>query len=107
MKGIQLSNTFKVVAGVMLVAIVIVVGWFAYWEIAEQSQTNRYKVNTRSQQYQSATVAQLRNYVTAYNVAVDDSQKAQIAETFCTMYVTLEPAPADLAFAYPTICSGE
>jgi hypothetical protein len=102
-----MNTTSKVLIGIgsaVLACFVIVGGWFAYWAIAEQGQTNRYIVNTRSQQYQAATVAQLRDKVTAYQVAVDEAQKLNIKLTFCSMYVTLDPAPADLVAANTLIC---
>jgi hypothetical protein len=102
-----MSVTGRVFAGIgaAILGCLLIVGlWFGYWAIAEQGQTNRYIVNTRSQQYQAATVAQLRDKVVAYQVAVDEGQKVQIKLTFCQLYVTLDPAPADLVAANSVIC---
>lgn len=97
----------KVLVGIgsaILACFVIVGLWFGYWAVAREGQTQRYIVNTKSQQYQAATVAQLRDKVVAYEVAVDEAQRLNIKLTFCQLYVTLDPAPADLVTANTMIC---
>lgn len=108
--------------GVLVLLVVIglsIGGWYGYWHLAKTSQTNRYKVNTQSQQYQGGLVSQERDRVQAYDqlnnaVAVssdasvknaDVSQIEQIKETFCQVYLDLSVAPVDLMQAHARICA--
>jgi hypothetical protein len=91
-----------------ITGILIVVGfigaWFLYWELALKGADNRYEVNTKTQQYQSALVQAQRNRVAGWDMAVDEAQKKNIAQTFCTMQLDLTQVPADLAAAQTRIC---
>lgn len=88
-----------------LAVIMIAVGiWFGYWWIAKASQSQRYDVNTHSQQYQAGLVAQERDLITGYDAATDPAQKAQIRSQFCAIYLQLNPATPDLALAHDRIC---
>lgn len=100
------------------VAAICVGGWFAYWKLAGSAQSDRYKVNTHSQQYQSGLVSQERDRVQAYDqlgtaiAAVKDpatktadrAQQDQIRETFCQVYADLQNTPTDLTQAHARIC---
>lgn len=98
----------KQVAAIAAVALatvlVIVAGWFAYWAIAKAVQSDRYGVNTHSQQYQAGLVAQERDLITGYDAATDPAQKAQIRSQFCGIYLQLEPPTPDLSLAHDRIC---
>lgn len=88
-----------------LAVIVIAVGiWFGYWWIAKASQSQRYDVNTHSQQYQAGLVAQERDLITGYDAATDPAQKAQIRSQFCATYLQLNPPTPDLVLAHDRIC---
>lgn len=88
-----------------LAVIMIAVGiWFGYWWIAKASQSQRYDVNTHSQQYQAGLVAQERDLITGYDAATDPAQKAQIRSQFCAIYLQLDPATPDLVLAHDRIC---
>jgi hypothetical protein len=95
----------KVVLGIIVAAAVLAGLWFEGWALAGQAQSNRYGVNTNSQQYQAGLVAQERDRIAGYDVAVDVAQKAQIKVTFCQVYSDLKPAPDDLISASARICS--
>jgi hypothetical protein len=84
--------------------LLLVGGWFAYWSLALKGADNRYEVNTKTQQYQAGIVAAQRARVSAWDNAVDEAQKKNIAQTFCTMELDLTQVPADLAAAYERIC---
>lgn len=89
----------------LLVTAVIVGCWFGYWFIAKKIQSNRYDVNTHSQQYQAGLISQERDRVTAYDRAVDEAQRQAIADAFCAEYDQLDPPTADLLRAHARICS--
>lgn len=114
----QVKTTGAVITGVLAFAAVCVAAWAGYWWLAGSSQTHRYQVNTNSQQYQGGLVSQERDRVSAYdslstaiagttdqNVKVaDQQQQRQIETTFCQVFESLNPAPADLAEAHARIC---
>lgn len=91
-----------------IIGILVVAGfigaWFLYWELALKGADNRYEVNINTQQYQAALVAAQRNRVAGWDAAVDEAQKKNIAQTFCTMQLELTQVPADLAAAQTRIC---
>lgn len=88
----------------VVVAALIVVGWFLYWHLAESSQNHRYEVNTHSQQYQAALVSQERDRVQGFDAAVDPGQKANIKATFCAAYRDVTQPPDDLLQDVVRIC---
>jgi hypothetical protein len=92
------------VLGTVVVSAIAVGCWFGYWALAEQSQTNQYKVNTDSQQYQASVIDQERDRIQGYDASTDPAQKAQIASTFCASFPSLTLAPADLVMASARIC---
>lgn len=94
----------KYFLGVILVVALAIGGWFGYWALAQENQTQRYKVNTNGQQYQSGLVSQQRDRIAGYDIATNPAQKAQIKTTFCQVYMDLNPAPADLVAANARIC---
>ena len=78
--------------------------YWGSWALAEQNQTNQYKVNTNSQQYQAALVDQERDRIQGYDTAAEGAQKAQITSTFCAAYLSLTLPPTDLVLANARIC---
>ena len=93
------------VAGTVVATIAIIVGiWYGYWAIARAAQSNRYDVNTHSQQYQAGLVAQERDLITGYDAAIDSGQKQQIKSQFCATYLQLDPPTPDLVLAHARIC---
>lgn len=84
--------------------LLLIGAWFLYWNLALKGADNRYEVNTKTQQYQAALVAAQRNRVAGWDAAVDEAQKKNIAQTFCTMQLELTQVPADLAAANDRIC---
>lgn len=97
-------NVTATLAAAAAVVVIVVGAWFGYWWLARASQSNRYDVNTHSQQYQAGLVSQERDRVQAYDVATDDGQKAQIRSTFCAVYTQLDPPTPDLVEAHARIC---
>jgi hypothetical protein len=90
---------------IAIIGILLVIGaWFLYWSLALKGADNRYEVNTKTQQYQAGIVAAQRARVSAWDNAVDEAQKKNIAQTFCTMQLDLTQVPADLAAANERIC---
>lgn len=100
-----MKKALLVVAAAVVLVAVCIFGWKGYWALAERGQTNRYNVNTHSQQYQAGLVAQERDRIQGYDTASDEAQKKQIAMTFCQVYPDLNPAPDDLVAAHARICS--
>ncbi len=95
----------KHAAAAVLVGIALLIGgWYAYWGLSRVSTTNRYDVNTRTQQYQAGLISQERDRVSGYMAATDPAQKAVIAQQFCAVYPSLDPPPADLATQAVTLC---
>lgn len=83
--------------------LLVVGGWFLYWNLSGSATSHRYEINEKSQQKQAGIITQLRNYVQAY----DDSegpQKEQVRLTFCSMYETLTIVPNDIRYANERIC---
>jgi hypothetical protein len=101
----QASNVFWTIAVLGVVGILCIGGYGLYWWIAKDSTARQYDVNTGTQQYQSGLISQERDLVIGYHRTTDDSQKAAISDQFCAIYQQLTPPPADLASAYPTICT--
>lgn len=98
-------RSIGVIVAVFLAVVAIAVGgWFGYWALAKAGQSERYNVNTHSQQYQAGLVSQERDRVLAYDTATDEAQKAQIRATFCAAYTQLDPPTPDLADAHIRIC---
>jgi hypothetical protein len=93
------------VVSIVVAAALIVGAWFGYWALAGRAQTNRYEVNTNSQQYQGGLVSQERDRIAGYDAAIDPAQKAQIKTTFCQVFPDLKPAPDDLVQGSARICS--
>ena len=61
-------------------------------------------MNRNTQQYQAGILSAQRARVASYDNAVDEAQKKNIAQTFCTMQLDLTDVPADLAAANERIC---
>lgn len=99
-----MRNGLAVVLATLAVIAICVGGWFGYWALARQGQSNRYDVNTHSQQYQAGLIAQERDKVSGYDVATDAGQKEQIRQTFCAVYPQLNPPPSDLVSANARMC---
>ena len=99
-----MKSVLLAIAAVVVVAGICVGGWFLYWGLAHANQQQQYSVNTDGQQYQAALVSQERDRAAAYAVAADGPQKLQIKSTFCAVFPTLKPAPADLIQANSQIC---
>jgi Na+/glutamate symporter len=95
----------KAVAVVVTIVAVIVGAYFGYWVIERFNQSNRYEVNTHSQQYQSMLVDAERDRVTAYYASNDVGQRTAIANVFCASYAELDPPTDDLVTARDQICS--
>lgn len=90
---------------VALVTVAVIVGgWFLYWKLALAGADNRYEVNRNTQQYQAGIIAAQRARVAAWENAVDEAQKKNIAQTFCTMQLDLTDVPEDLAAAEERLC---
>jgi len=85
----------KYVLAAIAVVAILVGGWFGFWALARANQ---------QQQYQASLISQERDRVAGYDAAADGPQKEQIKSTFCAIYLTLKPAPEDLAAAYSRIC---
>lgn len=94
-----------ILAGIILVAAVVLGGWSAGWWFKEQNVGNQRDVNRNSQQYQDGLVSQQRSLVQGYDVAVDESQKKQISLRFCASYLNLVEPPNDLVQAEARICN--
>jgi nitrogen fixation-related uncharacterized protein len=94
----------KYVLAAIAVVAILVGGWFGFWALARANQQQQYQVNTDGQQYQASLISQERDRVAGYDAAADGPQKEQIKSTFCAIYLTLKPAPEDLAAAYSRIC---
>ena len=92
-----------ILVGVTIVA-VLVGGWYGYWALKNAATHNDYQVNNHSQQYQLGLIMQERDRVTAYNAAVDDTQKTYIKAQFCQVYPDIDPPPVDLVMAYQKLC---
>lgn len=99
-----MNTALRAIGATILGVAILAALWFAYWFLALRAQENRYEVNTHSQQYQSALIAQERDRVAAYDVATDDAQRAQLASTFCAVYAELTEPPADLIAANGRLC---
>lgn len=99
-----MRNAAMILGGILLTAGLCIGGWYGYWALAKAGQSNRYDVNTHSQQYQAGLVAQERDRVTGYDTATDPAQKAQIRSTFCATYAELDPPTPDLVDAHIRIC---
>jgi hypothetical protein len=95
----------KIALAVLVSVVLIIGGWYAYWGLTKASTANRYDVNTHGQQYQSGLISQERDRVSGYLAATDPAQKRAIADQFCAVYASLDPAPADLAAQHATICN--
>lgn len=89
---------------VTMLIVVIAGGYWGYWWLARKNNDNQFNVNTHSQGYQAALIQQERDRVSAYDAAVDESQKYNIKQTFCSMYADLTQPPADLVSAQQRIC---
>lgn len=100
----KLRISAAVLAAVILVPTIAVALWFGYWFLARENTEQRYKVNTGTQQYQSALIAQQRDRVLAYDLATNADQKAAIAAQLCQINPSISPLPADLASAGARIC---
>lgn len=97
--------TVKHVALAVLAGVVLLVGgWYAYWAIARAATSNRYDVNTNTQQYQAGLISQERDRIAGYMAATDTAQKQQIAAQFCAVYPSLKPPPPDLVTASANLC---
>jgi hypothetical protein len=89
-------------AELWIVAIMItaIIGSFlAWWFFGAAMQSKQYEINTHNQQYQAGLIAQERDRAQAWSVATDSGQKELLRSTFCAVYPSLEPAPADLVAA--------
>lgn len=95
---------FGVIVAIVVVVALSVGGWYLYWFLNEQGTANQNQVNIRSQQFQSGVISSERDRVAGYDAAVDPAQKANIKQTFCTMYLDLTPPPEDLIVANARIC---
>lgn len=100
-----MKNVALTVVGIIATVAVIVGLWFGGWALAGINQTKQYQVNTNSQQYQGGLVSQERDRVAGYDAAVDLGQKANIKQTFCTIFTDLKPPPDDLILAQSRICN--
>lgn len=104
-----MKATITLLVAVVVAAALSIGAWNLYWFVTAANVDQRYEVNTQSQQYQSGLIAQLRDKVTAYDVAQDASQKQAIANSFCAVYMGLSDtslaSAGDLTVAYSRICN--
>lgn len=94
-----------VLGSLLAVAVLAAGGWFGYWFLAGQSQTNQYIVNTQSQQYQASLIDQERNRAQGFDAAAPGPQQTQIASTFCAVLPSVTIVPADLTQASARMCN--
>lgn len=88
----------------LAVVAALIGAWFLYWKLALAGADNRYEVNRNTQQYQAGIIAAQRARVAAWDNAVDEAQKKNIAQAFCAMQLDLTDVPEDLAAADKRIC---
>lgn len=93
----NLKNSGYGLLALILIPVLLIGAYFGYWALARNSTTQRYKVNTNNQQYQSSLIAQQRDRVLGITQATDPGQKSLIIAQFCQIEPTLTQEPADLA----------
>lgn len=100
-----LTGTGLLIVGIVLITVVGVGGYLGYWWLAKDTTQRRYDTNTQTQQYQAGLISQERNLSLDWNRAIDPGQRQAIADQFCQVYPTLNPAPADLVTVHASICN--
>ena len=98
------SAAFWWIVGIVLVIIAVVSLTLTYYGLAPWATNRDREINHNSQQYQDATVRQLRDLVVGINTSADAGQKKVLTDQFCAVYNELKDAPADLASQHSSLC---
>lgn len=78
-------------------------GWKLGWWLKGANANQQYQVNVNTQQYQASLLDRERNYITGWQTATDQGQKAQIKASFCTVLADLTITPLDISAAANTM----
>jgi len=106
-KEVEMKAIGATLAALLIVIVLCVGGWFGYWWLAKANQSQRYDVNTHSQQYLASLISQERDRVAAYDSLPDGPQRTAIARMFCAVFQELSDKgtpPSDLTTASIRLC---